>query len=268
MAVDTIWAGGVSGDFSVAGNWSAGVPIADKVAVITGTVSIDAGLAQGALELATIYVAPTYSGNIGGTGSYLACQTDLLVDRGSGNTWFRTDSAAALTALVIVDKPSGTIYLDNDGTSDFTRIVVLRGNVVIAGTATVTIPDLDITYRNNPETDSKVTITAGCGITALVRMNGGRLVSAAVITDLHLDGGVVDQTTAAITNLFLTGGTCNYKTSEIMAAAHCMRGRLDLMQDSSFKTITELWQFPGADVVRDPDLTTIGTEHSFGDLNL
>jgi len=262
----TTWQGGVDGDYTDDGNWSGAHPANGDTAIIDGAVAIDTNVANDGDELATIYVASSRTADIGALGNPLELQTDTLVDRGIGDTHFQSTDAGgtAHTALVICDKPKGTLYLDHDGNSDITRVVVLRGNCVIAGTATLTIAKLDIAYKNNPQTDANVTISAGCGATTLVNMIGGKLASAAVLTDLILNGGEVEQKTAAITTLRQTNGVCKYMTSATITAAYVLGGQLNLTESAHVHTITQLYQFPGAEVLYNPSIDVVA-ENSFGD---
>lgn len=83
MATRT-WTGATDGDWAVTTNWSPStVPVSDDDVIIDGTVSITASLNQSAVDLKSLKILSTYTGNIGTSGASLQIN---VTSTAGGNT--------------------------------------------------------------------------------------------------------------------------------------------------------------------------------------
>ena len=192
----TTWVGGASSVWDTAGNWSNGVPDADDTAVIDGAVSITGGTVT-ANDIKRLYVARSYTGAIGSTGTPLEVDVDnLSVDNNAagsthyihllGST-FTTPTVtvkglkvgAALyisgTINLAIFEPTllGTVYIGNSAskTAVIKDLVLLStagsvdastaANVAWASSAAVDVMSGNLTLGENVGTNSTLTMSGG-----------------------------------------------------------------------------------------------------------
>ena len=110
----TTWTGASSTAWDTAGNWSNGVPDSDGTAIIDGSVSIAGGSVTNT-DVARVYVASTYTGAIGSTGTPLELDfQELSVDNtNSGSTHWIEKTGSTYDATVMIDgsKTGNAVYL-------------------------------------------------------------------------------------------------------------------------------------------------------------
>ena len=159
MATTTTWTGAVDGDWDTSGNWSNGVPNTDSTAIIDGSESITGG-SPASDQVERVYVASTYTGAIGSSGTPLELDVAQL-------------SHSSTSA-------SATSYVDLTGSANQTPDVLIDG-----------------TFLSTPLVLSgvlnKVIIASGF-LGTLLLGNGASFKSE--ITNLYMLAGTVDASTA------------------------------------------------------------------------
>ncbi|GJM23946.1 MAG: hypothetical protein DHS20C16_03610 [Phycisphaerae bacterium] len=121
--------------FTTTGNWTAStVPVAGDAVTFTlsSAVSID-GSDQNTINLASIGVGPSYTGDIGSSGSYLIISADyvsIVGGTGMGNIYLDSGATDEFDEVVIDSaSTSNRVYLDGDiGT-----LIVRHGKVTLVG---------------------------------------------------------------------------------------------------------------------------------------
>ena len=118
MGVSTTWTGASNSDYDTAGNWTNGVPVSAGTAVIDGAVSITGG-APSQPDVQRFYVAPTYTGAIGSSGTPLEidCSEVSIDNSSSGSThYLHLTGATHASRTVMVDglKSGNALYLSGD----------------------------------------------------------------------------------------------------------------------------------------------------------
>jgi len=245
------------------GNWGntaswtgAAVPVSNDIVIFpeNNAVSVTSGLSQAAVDLDALITKPGYIGNIGSSGTHLSISADRVLHEGSGTLYY-TDGDGT-TDLVIVNALGNVAAAVFSGTA-LSRIVLLAGKTTLdASLAALT--DLEIGFVNSPQSDAECVIENGAGTITNLLMSGGVVSSSAVITNAHLNAGILTQESVAgaITNLFLAGGICRYKTSTTLVLAQLLAGVLDCREARSL-TISTLRVHPGARALVPEDMVTV-----------
>lgn len=217
----TTWTGAANSTWSNASNWSNGVPDTDGTAIIDGSVSITGGSGISNTEVDRVFVASTYTGAIGSSGTPLELDVaELSIDNNSsGSTHYlhctgsnnttptilidgaKTGNALYLSGdlnLIIVEPTFvGTMYLGNSASKQAAPkdLVMLTSSGTIDATTTG-----NVAWENS----STVHIVSGtlklaenCGASSTINMSGGTLT-------------VSDWTKVASDVLNLSGGTVNW----------------------------------------------------------
>lgn len=244
------------GDWSNTASWTgATVPISNDVAVFpdNNSVSVTSGLSQAAVDLDALIVHPGYTGDIATSGSHLTISADRVLHEGSGTLYY-TDGNG-ITDLFILNASGGAAVVS--GTS-LTRVLAMRGQLTLDASMS-SLTDLEVSFFNSRASDALVTIENGAGTITNLRMNGGTVVSSAVITNLYMQGGTLTQENpaGAITNINQLGGRVIYKSASTIALAQIMAGILDCGQDARALTITLLRLWPGASAIIPEDIVTV-----------
>lgn len=208
------WTGGVSGDWSVAGNWSgAAVPVnGDGVYFIDNAVSVTAGLDQNLVDLELMYVGPTYTGSIGDTANHLILDDiDDFYYAGTGTeAWIETDDAVdGITKAVVANTGTGANALHFFG--KIGDLDILKGRVTL--NTGVAAADIDVAYVSSVASD--VTLTIATGVTlSVMRQIGGVVTNSSNLSNLTINGGTYNHGTTALANTMgavnIYGGTVNY----------------------------------------------------------
>ncbi len=253
---DSVWTGAVDGDWGTAGNWTGAVPLAGERALIADNTTAIDGSDQSAADLALVVVDEAYDKTIGSDGSPIILASNRVVLRGSGAVFIKADGAG-IDDLVI-DCPTNQIAVNVDANlTDLTNLHILRGNVTINGAAG-TIALVKVKYRSNRDSDVILTVSSGITAITTLEQDGGRVTSSGAITTARLRGGRLVQGTATITTIDADGGAhVEFNFGGTIATAYIGRATLDLLRSPDAKTITTLWQYPGAVVQMDPEIVTV-----------
>jgi len=119
MAKQTTWTGASSSVWDTAGNWSNGVPASTDTCVIDGAVSITGGTVT-ADTFVSLFVASTYTGAIGSTGTPLELDiAQLSVDNNVSGAihYIHLEGSVANptpTAMIAGAKTGTALYLSGD----------------------------------------------------------------------------------------------------------------------------------------------------------
>jgi len=118
MGVTTTWTGASNSDWDTVGNWTNAVPVATGTAIIDGSVSITGGTPT-AEVVDRVYVANSYTGAIGSTGTPLKLDVEQLsVDNTTSGSIHYIDllGVTNTTPTVMVDgtKTGTALYLSGD----------------------------------------------------------------------------------------------------------------------------------------------------------
>ena len=247
---------GTTGDLTLVTNWVGGAnpggtdDVVVPASAAGGMSSNMAGLAD---TTGSWYIHPRYEHNIGSSGAPLQISAaDGFIDHSPATIYFKDDGTT--TTYVEANKEGGTLYIDGDTVTD---IYVVKGNVVIQSsigniTSLTVGREANVTIEGNGNT-----------LTTCYMLGGnGRLKSGMAITTMHMNGGNFEQdnSNVAVTTLRQYGGTTKYNSTAALVTAFIYGGMLDLTDDAQAKTVTTLWQWPGATV------TEVGPDDGISDV--
>lgn len=256
MAI-TVWTGS-DGILDAAANWSNGLPGAggagvDKV-VFNGTQSAPVtsnAAAFTSVNLAEVIVEPSYSGNLGDSGTPLEWSATKMSFKGSGMMYFNNGDTFDTNELII-DAPSGTVFIGDNAADNGIPLISL-------------LASRNITLKSTLQSPSELFI--GSGVTAKIEGSNtyadvhlaanGTVTSLAQITNLHNHGTWTQLSSGAlITNIFVLGGTVKYLSAgTITLAVVHPAAVLDFTGDNRSKTLTTARVFPGGQLVRTSDIS-------------
>ena len=204
------WVGNTSNAWETAANWSgAAIPTGADDVVFTesrvGTNKNVAGLKTTYVP-ANIFIDPTYTGNIGSSGTYLefdASNVTQLYIAGLGEYYFTCDTGDAITTTVVNTPNMAPTAVSLDSAGTLTAVYVIRGHCNIVSGATV--PTLNVAYSTMSAGDSDVTVQSGVTLTTL-NQTAGKVNCDSAMTTLNCNGGNCEVTTGNITTVNVNGG--------------------------------------------------------------
>jgi len=204
------WLGGISGDWSVAGNWSGGaVPVNnDDVIFDSGSVSVDAGLNQSAVSLNSLNITSGYKGSIGSPGASLQININ-----GASPTAFRVAMGGQFVCWSGTSTPVVNVGSTGSGVFYITGGTLTGG--LTAGSSGKVVISTGVTISGNVN-------SAGCGIdcastvgsaylmagTHALRSTGTYVLAGANVNLGYYGSGAINTTdlmNGARLNLFTTG---------------------------------------------------------------
>jgi hypothetical protein len=262
MATSTWTNGAASNDWSVAGNWDGGVPLATENVIFDGersTADVTAGLDQSAVDIGSLIIHKNYTGKIGVDGSTpLQISADKIVQMG-GQLFVKDGTGTIDHIYVEVDRRSdGATTTEIDGDT-VTRLTCIKGNIKVL-TGIGTIANLEVSYRNSQASDVNLEYQATGDTITNLYMNGGTVDVIGTVTSLFVEGGryVHNQGAGgAVASMYITDGNVIYNDAATITLAVVMGGVLDLSQDTREKTITTLRVFPKGKAIVPSDTVTI-----------
>jgi len=215
----TTWTGASDTDWDTAGNWTNGVPVAAGTAIIDGSANI-AGGAVTNTDCQRVYIASTYTGQIGSSGTPIELDfQELSVDNtASGSAHYIEKVDASYIATVQVDglKTGNALYLA--GTID--QIIVeptFIGTMHLGVSASKTcVPKHLIMLNTTGTVDASVAANVAWSSSANVFVLSGTLLlgeNVGASTRLFQSGGIItvsDWTKVASDIWYLMGGTTNW----------------------------------------------------------
>lgn len=225
------WDGSESGNFGTADNWVGGVaPVnGDDVIINTGSRNIDDGLATG-LDLASIYVGPNYTGQIGNSVTaplVVAVTGEVTFDGGGAAHYLKADTAQIEDVRVKQIGPNldGTLYLCG-GT--FAKLIQNRG-IVQVHSGTVTEAEL-------------AALSSLLSTQVILKVDGG------TVTTLHGIKGAVEMikdATGTITTALLYGADLTVNDGTLANVDVCHKDVTVLWQPDTATNITQARVFAG-----------------------
>ena len=263
-----IWQGS-TGDWDTGGNWSGAAkpgnndtvifPASNEQAVTTGHTD------ENAIDPDLIHIQEGYDSDIGGSGSELYISGDLIRHEGGGALWLKAGDNA-VDEIVINTQPAAAgatnATLIGTGTTDYSKIVVLRGRVTLGANMAEAGAGMTLIVGKRNNVTGDAIVTAGSGTTYLVvRQYGGTLTNESAITTLEMTNGVLSQDTATITTVNMTGGVLNYLFGGTIATVNLYGGLFDPTRSGVAKTVTTLNVYGGE--YRDNSLTTYTTINDY-----
>ena len=244
MGVTTTWTGASSSAWDTAGNWTNGVPATTGTAVIDGSVSITGGTVTNNV-VDRVYVANSYTGAIGSTGTPLKLDVEQLsVDNtASGSVHYidllgvtnttptvMVDGSKTGTALylsgdinLLIVEPNflGTLYLGNSASdpAEPKDLVMLSSagtvdastpaNVAWVASSTIDIQNGSLILGENIGTNSTMTVSGGTvTVSDWTATTGDTLVMHGGVVNWNAGStGVSSDTETTIRTINMVGGT-------------------------------------------------------------
>ena len=217
----TTWTGASNSTWSTAGNWTNGVPDTDGTAIIDGSVSITGGSGISNTEVDRVFVASTYTGSIGSSGTPLELDVaELSVDNSSsGSThYLHCTGSNNTTPTVLVDgaKTGNALYLSGD-----INLLIVEptfvGTMYLGNSASKQATPKDVVMLTSSGTvDATTAGNVAWVSSATVHLLSGTLKLGENIgasSTLNMSGGtltVSDWTKVSSDVLNLSGGTVNW----------------------------------------------------------
>lgn len=269
MATHT-WTGAVSGNYGTAGNWAGGTPVGGGDVIIDATsVNIDDGLDQSAVDLASFYVGPNYTGQIGNsdTAPLIIEATLVTVDGGGANGYLGVQDSDVVKIFAV--GPTGTGNLTITATT--CPLLVVNQGIVKLFSGTVTLATLSAfngvqgNAALNVLNGTITTLKSGPGTASILEAS-----ASGVITTADVNGGVLDIVASAgtLTNLNAYGGTTKWGAEDNnMTVANLFAGSSFIVKSSPVaRTIVTLNSHVGSTrTINDPaEALTITNNNDFG----
>lgn len=208
---DRLWVGtdpGNEGDPTVAANWSpSGAPASSDNLYLRNTSQdmIGGDLGVG-VDLGSFNVHPSFTGNIGSSGSHVIFNSAKVQMFGSGDECFiegRTDDR--IDTFVAGPRQFAANACQVDGKVGLLRCV--HGAVALVSGATINVGDalIEVDGEGRGTRSVRLTIPSGCTITAL-NLNSGHVKNSSTITTVRLDGGQFAHLLGTLTTVHQTAG--------------------------------------------------------------
>jgi hypothetical protein len=231
------WTGAANdGNWNTVTNWSGGaLPVNDDVVYVSSHAQSGMWLnldrtgdtAGAGLDLNLFEIEEGFAFDIGTSNTYLQMAADEVMDRGSGNVFYKSDDGTSSidTDLVTVRKPdaNGTFYLTDEGSSGSSNVAQLR---VVGGRCSfsggLTLPLVYLTPLAEFDSFTALETQTSSGITSAYQAGGVcRFRSNAPLVDTyHMSGGELilgaEEANLALATLIHSGGRvsiapgCNY----------------------------------------------------------
>ena len=250
---------GFEGDWSRPANWTttgsiAAIPVnGDDVVFGAGAQDVTDSLDQSGVTLNTLTISDQYLGSIGGNGEPLEISGSILTYAGKGDeAWIAGvfpqidvndagPDGGENNALHLSVTCTGKLTINKGGT------ITLDGAVSsIAGgysPTLCTVAELIIYSRTG--IGPTVIIESGCVITTN-RISGGTTTNAADITTVIVEDGTYTQSAGDTTLWQQDRGQGNWTSAGgTITTLECRGGIFDASAESSSKTITDLYAYPG-----------------------
>jgi len=262
LGTTTTWTGASSSAWDTIGNWTNGIPVQTGAgvgtAVIDGAVSITGGKPTNH-ELDNIFIAPSYTGAIGSSGTPLELDfKQLSVDNNtSGSTHYIDKQDSTNTATVTIDglKTGNALYLS--GTIE-TIIVesTFVGTVVLGNSASFVAEPKDLVILTTSGTvDASSTANVEWVNSSTVIVGGGTLKLGENIgqdSTLTQSAGIITVSAWTIESgdtFNILGGTLNWNA-----------GSTGIGNVTTQTTVTNLNVFGGTVTTADNEYAYVGFE--------
>ena len=239
-----IWTGAsADGNYSTAGNWSGGVPVAAGDVLIQGSVSITAGLNQSAVAIDKFEVAPGYSGTIGSVTAPLQIDPDGFDFTSTGLAYIDIGSAAISPVVrgTATAATAGTAGLYLKG-SAIATLSVLKGTVAVAllTDETATITTANCLFTTTQATDAGLILGPGVTLTTL-NQTGGSVDLRCALTTINATGGTLNtRGSGAITTMNADGATIYPQSTGTITTLNANAGTIDFRRSLTARTVTTL----------------------------
>lgn len=259
------WTGGTSSTWTTAANWSgAAVPIAnDDVVINDSTTNAVAGIDQHTIDLDSLSIGPDYAKAFGSAGSYVIVAADKVMistasQSATNKDIYYDDGTSAAADQVIINSTASNQIVYLKGSTAMGFVLIVHGHVkLVSGTFT----SVNVCWDGNGT--RPIVEVEGCTITTLnVAKNCSVIIddASATVTNLNVDGGMVEANDGTLTNIVQRGGTIHDNTSATTTTLYVFGGTFDASGCVRGKTYTTSRTL-GADgtVILDNKLGTITT---------
>ena len=275
-----IWLGddaGNEGDWSVAANWDGGVPGNGDDAVLQhSSQSVTAGLAQGAIDLASLRIDQSFTGQIGDADTYLVIGSSVVTigeakgesSPPAGSSMIKLNLDTTATAVTVhntgVSAESGRQALRLLLTNAANVVSVLKGSVSIAADAgeTSQLATLNISYVDSVESDADVVVGSGVTVATVQKTGGSLALQCAVTTLTNRAGSVRTSGTGVITAVNMHAGSADLNSTGTITTLNGFGGAVDTTESLAGRTITTLNIYAGFSIKYDPAIVAITNKPS------
>jgi len=246
------WISTASTSWAIAANWSTTTVPAngDDVYITNSAISIDTGLNQSAVTLASLSIDSSYTGRLGTSAAALQVSAttmtigqEVLDGQTTGSGRLRIDGTFTTVNVLNTATNGADIGFPPcrlKGT--ITTLNVLRGKVGIAVSTPVETSTVTTLNGNKDNAAAQPIITLGNGVTVTtINIKGSKVVTrnSATITAVTLyDGSYSVQGDAAHTTLTMYGGAVQYMGIGTITNLRVYGGTFDLSMDGRTKTVS------------------------------
>lgn len=275
MAKTTIWTGATDGDFTVAGNWSNGVPVTgDTVIFRDSAVDLDTTLDQSAITLASLVIEQSYTGLLGlstQAADYLQIGATLVsigehygYGSPAGSGRLKLDLSAANTAVTVHNTASSSqdenlppLRLLTAGTVTLNITKGVVGVACESAAETSAITALNVAYDSSQSSDVDLVCGEGCTVTTVVKRGGNAVLRKNATTITNYAGDLVLAGTDTVTTLTVWGGTVTPNGAMTITTLAPNGGIVDFLTSSAARTVTNAVALaPGSTLRYDPGKVT------------
>lgn len=264
MATHTWTGAAADNDYSTAGNWTGGVPIAAGDVVIGNnaagaSVAITAGLNQSAVAIASFSVNASYDATIGSTdgSAYLQLNTTgNIIYWGAGVACI--DASVAAYALLEVNPTdtAGELYWKSGTAAAIGTAADLKAGIIrwVSGDVTA----LYVNYTSSTIGGPTVYWMAGTGgSTDLGEITGGTIEQTGGTIVASISGGIVTVYDGTCGLGLITGGSVDYRsTTTVSGLAISNEAEITFANDVRPKTVSSAIAYGRAEVdARNPNVT-------------
>ena len=271
-----IWLGddaGNEGDWATAANWDGGVPgNGDDVVLQHSSQSVTAGFAQGAIDLASLRIDQSFTGQIGDADNYLVIGSTLVTIGQSSGESGASPAGSSLIKLNLDTTATAVTVHNTGGSAESGRqalrllldnaanvVSIRKGSVSIAADAgeESELATLNISFVDGVTSDADVIIGSGVTLATVQKTGGSLALKCAVTTLTNRAGSVRTSGTGAITTINMHDGSADLNSTGIVTTLHGFGGSIDTTESLAARTITTLNVWAGFDITYDSAIVTV-----------
>ena len=270
-ATRTFSGGAGDGNYNTLTNWTAlTLPVTGDSVIISANAAtgINSNLDRtgddmgDGLHLASFKVEDGFKYAIGGSSNPLRLTATEFIDRGSGLTYFQTQTGVAGndTAQVVLDKPGGLFRFTDHSGSAVLQFDIVQGRLVEIVAPNFGLGKLHVYPEAGDPSAVNVTVSGGTDIADLFQI-GGRCVLdniSGVVTAASLSGGEMQFLRGTLSKITHAGGLFLHDCptgSGTLSLYYAMYGTLDSTRTGGAKAITAMFRPRSFEIIPNPELS-------------
>jgi len=218
------------------------------------------------LDLRSIFNPDASTIDIGSSANPLRCTVDntltakpSITHRGHGSLHFSSEiggGVARTTGIIVINSPNmnNAAILEGEFTTGIDKIVCLKGYTLLAANLQSSVDWIFVSERSIAM-PTHLEILAYNLAHNRIYVDSGTVNSARAFNYINMYGGTWTQTSKAALIVRQSAGVFNFNSPDTLSTAVLLGGVFDTTQNSTLKTIANLYRGPRATLVRNWTLT-------------